>query len=227
MRDNVDTYILKHGTSQSRLPSIYSEGLVPRRDRGNWFRDSHSPSLEGFVYLAQTYFMAELHAARTAILTGSGCAIVEVEVSEYHLYPDESYFTDKTVLSKLDVAAAQDRVISNRLAWLDCLATRYMVSHEGPISPNKIVNLLTFPVEKSLYYAYVKNMPKMDIDHFDLGFEVHTRAADWMKSLELDTDEVEVLRNLEIIPLSDLSKEKDREFEVRLFDHEMTLVFKA
>ncbi len=199
---------------------------MPRRDIGNWFRESHTSSLEGFVYLAENYFVAELHAARTAVLTGSGCAIVEVEVSEDSLYPDESYFTDKTVLSKRDVAEAQDRVIANREAWRDCLATRSMVAHEGSISPNKIVNLLTFSIEQSLFYTYVKNMPKMDIDHFDLGFEVHTRAADWLRSLNLRVDEVEILRNLEILPLTDSFADAEREFEVRVYDHAMSIIFK-
>ena len=215
--------ILKHGTSASNLPSIYKEGIRPRQGIGNWFRATQAPSLEGFVYLANNYFVAEFHAARTAVLTNSTCAIFDIDVEEDNLYPDENFFCEDTVLYKNDIIEAQSKVINNKNLWKDCLEKRSMVSHKGTISKNKICNLMTFPVEKSVFYTYIKHMPTKDITSFDRGFDVHIHSAEWMRSLKLKGNEVDIIRNLEIVPVP---TKNNTVFEVKLFDHETTIVFK-
>jgi hypothetical protein len=210
---------LKHGTSQANVSVIMNEGLKPRQGKGNWFRDTQTPSIDGFVYLTSEDFNAEFYAARTGILTNSECAILETVVEEENLYPDENFFTQKNILNAGDLKEAQKHVMSSQQYWKECLQKRALVAHYGHISKDNITNIKTFPIEESIFYAFVKHFPKKDIDTFDLGFNIHTHAVPWLRSQMFTCPERELFANLNIIPIT------DKEFLVRAFDKEVTLAF--
>lgn len=77
--------ILYHGTSSLLLPQILKEGLLPRKDNGNYEGDKISHPL---VYL--TRYHPAFYAMNATDTEGSP-AIIQVEVDLKDAYPDEDF----------------------------------------------------------------------------------------------------------------------------------------
>ena len=75
-------------------------------------------------------FHAQFHAFRTALKTGSDCAIVEVDLGPESLWPDESLYYDGSV-NRDQYLAAQARVVKDDRERR--LRKRGTVAHAGPL----------------------------------------------------------------------------------------------
>ena len=79
--------LLYHGTSLKNLLKILSNGsITPRKGKGNWSKGFISR--KGFVYLTDTY---PLYFAYTAAKGKDKPVILEIEVDESEIYPDEDF----------------------------------------------------------------------------------------------------------------------------------------
>lgn len=161
---------LYHETSSANAASIAVEGIKPRRGAGNWAGVGQGSSIENHVYLMDCENINfDFYATRTALITSSDCARIEVDVNGDNLYPDENMFIDGLV----DVAGlkeAQQSALKNKSQWKKSLDERAAVSHRGPINTDRIVNITTYPIEESRYFCFVSGMPKRTIEYFDMVF---------------------------------------------------------
>jgi len=79
--------ILYHGTSSRHLTSILQNGLQPQGSGQSNYTDKIE-SKEGFVYLTTAY---PIYFADNARGDDEDWVVLEVEIDEEHLYPDEDF----------------------------------------------------------------------------------------------------------------------------------------
>ena len=92
--------ILYHGTNPTFGKSIMENGFLDRvgSRKSNWSKDIQSK--EGFVYLTSAY--AFYYAV--ACSKGKKGAIIQVDIKEEDLYPDEDFIMQANKLSKKETA---------------------------------------------------------------------------------------------------------------------------
>lgn len=165
---------LYHGTSSANVASIMENGLQPRRngDKGNWYKSYQVPSLSNFVYLTNEQTNAEFYAIRSALITKSDPAIIEVEVDGRKLYPDENLFNDNFIVMQDNLQEQQRLVKKNKKRWRESLKKRNLVSYHGPITPSKISKIEKKDLKENTFYGFVENFEVKDIDTFDLSFQI-------------------------------------------------------
>ena len=132
--------ILYHGTSSSNAAIIQDAGLKPRTDNGNWVV---VPSINNFVYLTDNRDIACFYAAHASLLKNEKYAyVVEVEVDENNLYPDENLFINgDEYISAPTMMQAQALAVNNQDLWEDSLRIKRLVAHKGEIPVEKINSL--------------------------------------------------------------------------------------
>jgi hypothetical protein len=89
--------LLYHGTSEKNADKILSEGFKDRLGSGvrNW--KGNILSQAGFVYLTRAYpFFYGMNATKSK----EKCAVIQVEVDEKDLYPDEDFLRHGGVKEK-------------------------------------------------------------------------------------------------------------------------------
>jgi hypothetical protein len=188
--------ILVHGTSTANTEAIRAEGaIVPRRDRGNWYKEYQQPSIRDFVYFADKKLHAEFHAARTATVTQSDCAVLYVNIDPEHLYPDENFFNTKGIVNVEDIAKMQKKAIKFKTRWKDSLEKINLVCHKGAVAADAIVDEDRFPISESIYYGFVKHFDNPSVEDFDVAFNMFLRAHRmWDDPFE------EKVKNFEVVP---------------------------
>lgn len=133
---------LLHGTSASYIESILSKGLIPQYSL-NWVSPGKVPGFPG-VYLANNDLKAEFYALRASMMASNNhYAVMEVDVSEDELYPDENIIVNKVLGHKeIDISPevmskAVSLISENRHLWEDSLKFGY-VAHQSPIAASDI-----------------------------------------------------------------------------------------
>lgn len=149
---------LYHGTSEKKLEKIMREGLVPRgRRKGNW---ETAPSRGDSVYLTEGGYAIYFGQAATQ---GERMAVVEVEVDEDLLLPDED-FLEQSSRKQTDFAFLgtnmldrtlwfRDNATYFRKHWRDSLERLGTVSHLGDIGAEQITRAITLPVSCPISFA--------------------------------------------------------------------------
>jgi len=79
---------LYHGTSSRYLDDILKNGIRPREQTGNSNWKGSVISKKGFVYLTTAY---PVYFAFSAVDKDADLLVIETEVDEKNLYPDEDY----------------------------------------------------------------------------------------------------------------------------------------
>ena len=132
--------ILYHGTSNSNAAVIQYDGLKPRTDIGNW---AVVPSINKFVYLTGSRDVACFYAANASLRKNEKYAyVIEVEVDEDNLYPDENLFLNgDEYISAPTMMQAQALAVNNQDLWEDSLRIKRLVMHKGEIPVEKINSL--------------------------------------------------------------------------------------
>ena len=188
--------VLIHGTSTANSVSIQDAGVIrPRVGKGNWFRETHQPSIDGFVYFAGDRLRAEFHATRTALLTNSDCSLLSVDVDSDNLYPDENLYNDKGIINTNDLAEMQSRALENKNDWVNSLCLIDLVAHKGSVSTDRIVKEVVFPIQISEYYGFIKHFDNPTVDTFDFAFNMFLNTNHlWNDSLK------DKIKNFELYP---------------------------
>lgn len=133
-----------HGTSSTLLPKILEEGLVPNQT-SNW--DHTVQSKKGFNYLTSTY--ATYFAVMATEQHGGEPVVIELEIDETNLYPDEDYIAarlqrehperfDNLSQEDLEALVASIDVTRYQQLWEESLNNLGNVAHLGVISPECI-----------------------------------------------------------------------------------------
>ncbi|MCY9864985.1 hypothetical protein OTK49_20935 [Vibrio coralliirubri] len=139
-----------HGTSSTLLPKILQEGLVPNTN-SNW--DHTVQSQSGFNYLTSTY--ATYFAVIATAQHGGEPVVIELEINEANLYPDEDYIAARlqhdhperfSNLSQADLESlvASIDVTKHKQLWEESLNLLGNVSYMGTISPECITRHSAF-----------------------------------------------------------------------------------
>jgi len=142
---------LYHGTTAAKLGDILEKGIQPRGDRpGNW---EEFPSRDDLVYLTNSY---ALYFAMSATVGKEDFLLLEVEVDEDRLLPDEDFLEQATRGKRYELGFADNVGIDDdmsmeeaTLAFRDELETfQYLAqeslqrlgnaSHMGTIQPHQI-----------------------------------------------------------------------------------------
>ncbi len=213
--------ILQHGTSVANTENdILNTGLKPRNGKGNWFRETQHPSMENIVYLTNEIHNSEFYAARTAMISGSDCAIIQVDVPEDNLYPDENLFQKNYLYDKDEMKEMQDKVLENRSMWIESLEKRGMVGHMGIIPKERILNIRKFKIEDSPFYSYIKNCKVKNIDAFDRSFQAYMYLCNqgWFQN----TKTTPVLHGLDLIKELRIYQ-KEKSITIYLQDNAITI----
>jgi len=166
---------LLHGTSANNVPHIITEGLLPRKNKGNWLEEHHCPSIDNMIYLANNKPSAEFHGVRTSLLNKvDEFSIVTVSIENYtNLYPDENHFnTLNKIINKDDLKNMQVKVLENKSEYKTSLIKRGALCHKGQIKPKNIVEIKTKKISQSLYYNWIKNKNPKTIEEFDKSFNL-------------------------------------------------------
>ena len=172
---------LCHGTSAKHLKRIRKEGLRPRGVKSSEWADC--PSHPKRVYLTDAYAM---YFAVNATKDGDDLLIVEVEVDERRLYPDEYYLAQAEQLNgnkiKLmertkeirDILEYETRSELDRLykASLEFLGT---VSHYRTIKPSQIRRVAIIPASEAGRLIITEFDPSISIVNYRFCGEDHRR----------------------------------------------------
>jgi len=134
--------ILYHGTTHKLLHSILSEGICPNI-HSNW--DHTCSSKPDFVYLSSTY--ALYYAMEATNNLGGEPLLIQVEVDEDNLYPDEDYIArlvvelEKKNGKQIDLIEATEQIelLVYQRFWKQSLEILGNVAHYGIISPKNII----------------------------------------------------------------------------------------
>lgn len=164
---------LLHGTSSSNAEHIMKSGLKPRRGAGNWYKKHQFPANKQFVFLASIPEAYEFHAMRTALIHNSYCTVVEAEVEEEKLYPDENLFPAKEqvgIYHRDQLKHYQELALDSKELWKESLEKISTVAHRGSVEVDKLKVVMQYPIEKSIYYGWIQHHEKQDVDAFDMSF---------------------------------------------------------
>lgn len=128
-----------HGTSADNLESIQRHGLWPRGEDedGNW---AHSVrSRLGYVHLTNAHPWYFAGAAVKEWAAEERALVLEVEVDESHLYPDEDFLAQALHLQGhhkdmgLNELTEAVNLRGNQELWRESLEAMGSVAHEGTI----------------------------------------------------------------------------------------------
>ena len=159
--------ILYHGTSDANSKSILVNGIIPNH-KNNWDAVYQQKSLNGLVYLTNNDKKAEYYAIRSAIKNKEDAlSLIEVEVVEDQLYPDENLFVENYFPSKSDVLSAQEKVLKNKDLWEKSLKEKELVAVSGIIDVKYIKNIKTISLNDSSFYTFIKNCKEKTLEKFD------------------------------------------------------------
>jgi hypothetical protein len=152
---------LYHGTSGTYIESIRQTGLKPRQERvGNWTTPGKVDSIAHAVYLTSWETHTDFYSLRASVVTGSKeCANVVVRACveiEPFFIPDENYFAPAVAMSD-EMIEAQSLALKKAEEWKACLEKLALVAHLGGISPDRIEDTRTYPLEENPLYWMVKD----------------------------------------------------------------------
>ena len=170
--------IFYHGTSSSFVDSIKSQGLLPRElqinPNSNWTKYYQNESIPNMVYLTIKSYGADFHGTRTALKNNSDeYAVITVDVTEDNLYPDENLFASGVRYYKEELQQMQARVLKNKELWRSSLSLKELVSHQGAISPDKIVDIEIKNIYDSSFRGFFSHKKKC-LESFDESYEHYT-----------------------------------------------------
>lgn len=147
--------LLAHGTSSKNLDDILKNGLVPRGEKVSCWEEC--PSHPDRVYLSNAY---AFYFAHNFIKDDEDALIVEVDVDQKNLYPDEDFLgqvTDNATFNLPSDATLIDRTMwirdrledmprAKRIYYADMsLENIGNASHEGPIPVSRIRRMARIP----------------------------------------------------------------------------------
>ncbi len=144
--------ILYHGTSSSHLDRILKEGLRPRSVTGisNWGGKVESKT--GFIYLTTAYPV--YFALQAAMNEKAELAILEVDVPDNCLYPDEDFVAHCLKITE-DKYKHMDLKDINPLVDMEKYRHQWITSLEfngnvavKRVEPNQIKRHVTIPLNK-------------------------------------------------------------------------------
>lgn len=142
---------LYHGTSAKNIPSILSNGILPRGKRkGNWKHtvDSHKDC----VYLTDTY---AVFFAMTSVKPDEKCAIIEIETEHldfFGLLPDEDTLEQATrgfddiqgnMIQRTKKYRSMLKNYSGTGAWMQSLEMLGNCCYLGIVPPRAITRIAT------------------------------------------------------------------------------------
>jgi hypothetical protein len=152
---------LCHGTSERNIPRILKYGLQPRRRaESQW---SKCPSHPLRVYLTNAYaFYFALQSAKK----GEGLAVIEVDVDEENLCPDEDFAGQVTKGGELcgNVKLSTDLIVrtiqlrdlfdsypEDKIVELAMDSLEYIgnASHFGPVDASRITRIAVVPADRA------------------------------------------------------------------------------
>jgi hypothetical protein len=170
---------LYHGTSETYIESIRLTGLRPRQAReGNWTTPGKVDSIPQAVYLTSREATADFYSLRAALVTGSKeCANVVVRACveiESRFIPDENYFAPAVAMSD-EMIEAKSLALKKAKKWKACLKKLALVAHLGEISPDRIEDIRTYPLEENPLYWMVQDSGT--IFEMDCKLDVFCKAA--------------------------------------------------
>lgn len=172
---------LYHGTSEARLDSILSRGLRPRgkRSKGNW--DSY-PSRHDCVYLTDAYAP---YFAWSATKKGGRSAIIEVDVPESRLLPDEDFIAQALASQTgLDIdhfhASVRDDLDGYKHHAMDSLRGLGNACHKGVIRPAAITRyvVVDFDKQRDLHQSCLD--PSISILNYRFCGEKYKSIIAWL-----------------------------------------------
>lgn len=154
--------ILYHGTSARYREAIERDGLLPRDETGKSSKwDAKYPSHPDMIYLTNTYAIFYAIAAAEGDENG---LIVEVEVDEDYLYPDEDPLAQVT--GKEDYDGLADMSLEQRTDYFrenmyefqhlypESLRLLGTCCHAGGIAVDEIKRIVEFPIMGDLVMAH-------------------------------------------------------------------------
>ncbi len=162
MKNKGNTITLYHGTTTKYLDHILKQGITPRykNNIGNWKDD---PSREDMVYLSDAY--ACHFAYVTAGEQGGDPLVLQVNVNNKRLYPDEDYLEQFTRLDpewkstventtmSFRTKFFKDRLLDYKDYYEDSLRFLGNVCHKGIIKPKNIIRYSILDDDKVLQYS--------------------------------------------------------------------------
>lgn len=174
--------ILYHGTSERHAELIIKEGLAGRKYTVMPSNFTEHPSHEEMVYLSNCY--APYFAAHTSQQDGRW-AIIEVDVTEENLLPDEDFLEQTSRHQQTVDGTLQERTraFKKDLRNYDHLALESLmhlgtVAHDGRILSSEIQRVAFFDSSKNMYLAIMAMDPTISIlNHRIMGrhYETLTR----------------------------------------------------
>ena len=166
--------ILYHGTSERHVERILKEGLRSRKHTKMESNFTKHPSHTEMVYLSNCY--APFFAANAS--KDGRWAIVEVEVDECNLLPDEDFLeqasrgTHRIQTLSLEERTAEYKEDLHRYAEhaLDSLKHLGTVAHDTVVKKSDITRVALFDSSKNMYMAMMALDPSISlINHQILG----------------------------------------------------------
>lgn len=158
--------ILSHGTSLEHFDDIVRRGILNRELSGVDSNFEEYPSAMDRVYLSNCYspYFAMMH---------SSPMIVEVEIDEDRLYPDEDFLSqvNRDVENTLQY---RDEVYGFQHLWKESLEHLGTVACVGWIRPDQIVSIWSF--EESLLAVCD---PMINLMNHQIMGEYYTKLTSW------------------------------------------------
>jgi hypothetical protein len=163
--------ILYHGTSKTFGNEILKEGLLPRKNKGNWTTTGKIPSIEGMVYLTSDFALADFYGLRAALYTHDDITTtISLDMNDLNpsdLYPDENFYVSGSIDAK-GMQQAQCKAIEEQFRWKECLDKMKLICHKGPIST--VIEVTEKPLEQNSYSFMVSDT--RTIQEFDLKLDI-------------------------------------------------------
>ena len=171
---------LYHGTSSKNLDSILSKGIRPRgRKKGNW---KGFPSRPDMVYLTNSY--APFFAIQSCV-DGDRGLIVEVEVDEAGLYPDEDFIAQVIAAQEgRSIEEVHDEIRDDLESYKhhakDSLEGLGNCSHKGIVSSVKVSRLCLVDFEKRSDLAIMSMDPSISIMNYKFCGSKYRSVISWL-----------------------------------------------
>jgi len=175
--------ILYHGTSERHVERILKEGLRSRKHTKMESNFTKHPSHTEMVYLSNCY--APFFAANAS--KDGRWAIVEVEVDECNLLPDEDFLeqasrgTHRIQTLSLEERTAEYKEDLHRYAEhaLDSLKHLGTVAHDTVVKKSAITRVALFDSSKNMYMAMMALDPSISLINHQILGEHYENVTRW------------------------------------------------
>lgn len=171
--------LLYHGTTESRLGSIFRKGICPRRTTKVPTVWPDNPSRKDMTYFSVAY---PFYFAIAALAEGERAIVLEIDSSKLdseRFYPDEDFIIQGTnePHRKFDIRANLERWRRN---WDLSLQRLGNVCYKGKVPPSAFVRYCAFDIALRPNIATLCMDPTITIQNYKYCGELYQGLVSWM-----------------------------------------------